>query len=448
MTRICFVLVAGLDGEVMGKGGELKVLGGFGNRAVYEPVFPAVTSTMQATLTTGASPGEHGIICNGLYTYADPDLRRHLDLTNHAEARVNVSFWEQANSLVQRPRFWEGTGKKTAMLFWQNSMPSLADARAAADVVLTPKPVHTPDGKTMTACWSSPPDLYGRLTNELGPFPLHKYWSPMAGIESSDWIAKAAERVWRREKPDLQLVYIPHLDYNLQRFGPSGEMIGRDVAEVDRVLGPLAERVRADGGILVVAGDYGMYEASVAVMPNLALREAGLLATTLDGNGKVVVDYEKSAAFVMCDHQVGHVYARERQEEVLRVLEGLKGVGAVLRTRGVIEAAGLGNARSGDLVLAASGNAWFAHDWWRSDEEKPAWQFTVDIHSKPGFDPRELFFDPVRKCIMQDPAVVKGSHGIVGGREKWPVLLSDAALPSAEMRAVDVAGWLKGLLGA
>jgi hypothetical protein len=438
------VLLAGLDAEAMA--GVLPLLGAFPHVQRYEPVFPAVTSTAQATLTTGVGPSGHGIVCNGLYTHGRAELRPHLDLSNHADARLNVSFWEQANSLLQAPRFWEGMGKKVAMLFWQNSMPSLADARPAADIVLTPKPVHTPDGKTMTACWSSPSDLYGRLSNELGPFPMHKYWSPMAGIESSQWIANAAERVWRREKPDLQLVYIPHLDYNLQRFGPGGEMIGRDVAEVDRVLGPLAERVRADGGIFIVAGDYGISAVTTCATPNLALREGGLLATKADGAGKLLADYDASAAFVMCDHQVGHVYVRERREDVVGILRGLKGVGRVLATRDEIAAVGLDHARTGDVVIVTEPSAWLAHDWWKSDEEKPAWQFSVDIHNKPGFDPRELFFDPARKCVMQDPAVVKGSHGVVGVSEKWPVVLSDAALPSREMRAVDVAGWLKGLM--
>ena len=279
MARICFVLVAGLDVEVMAGGRNLPVLGAFPHAGQYAPVFPAVTSTAQATLTTGVDAAGHGIVCNGVYTHGRPEMRPHLDLSNHAESRLNVSFWEQANSLVQAPRFWEGLGKKTAMLFWQNSMPSLASERAAAEIVLTPKPTHTPDGKTLTACWSNPSDLYARLANELGPFPLHKYWSPMAGIESSEWIAKAAERVWRREKPDLQFVYIPHLDYNLQRFGPNGEMIGPDVAAVDRVLGPLAERVRADGGIFIVVGDYGISAVS-------AVRDAepGVARSRVAGN--------------------------------------------------------------------------------------------------------------------------------------------------------------------
>ena len=444
MARICLVLMAGLDRALVERAQGLKVLGGMRHRAVYEPVFPAVTCTAQATLTTGVRAGEHGIICNGLYTHGREGMRTDLDLTNHAQTRVDVSFWEQSNTLLEKPRFWEGSGKKVAMLFWQNSMPG--PGSAAADIVVTPKPVHTPDGKTLTACWSSPEGLYGELVGKLGPFPLHKYWSPMAGLESSAWILKAAEMVWEKDRPDLQLVYVPQLDYNLMRQGPSSAAVMKDLADVDALLAPLAEKVRAQDGILVVMGDYGMTDVTRYVMPNVALREAGLLATKLDASGKVVVDYDASIAFAMVDHQVAHVYVKPgRAEEAAGVLRGLAGVGRVLSTKEEIRAVGLENERTGDLVVMAGADAWLVHDWWKDDGEKPRWQFGVDIHSKPGFDARELFFDPVRKCIAQDAGLVKGSHGLVGDSERWPMVLSDVESPEG-MKAVGVSAWLKGLL--
>jgi len=398
-------------------------------------------------LTTGVRADQHGVICNGLYTHGKVELRPHLDLGNHAEARVEVSFWEQGNSLLEMPRVWKaggGMGKKVAMLFWQQSMPGVGEG--AADIVITPKPEHGADGKTISSCWSSPADLYGRLVNELGAFPLHKYWSPMAGIESSQWILAAAERVWRREKPDLELVYVPHLDFNLQRLGPNGEAILKDLEAVDGLLGPLAERVRADGGKMIVTGDYGMNVVNTCVMPNLALRRAGMLVTKADSEGKVMVDYEASRAFVMADHQVAFLYADQKDvEEALRVLTALPGVERAATSREELERLGLANERAGCGVLMAAPTAWFAHDWWENDGEKPRWQFGVDIHNKPGFDPRELFFDPVKKCIAQDAGVVKGSHGLVDDPAKWPAILSDVAVPG-EMKAADVAGWLMGLI--
>jgi hypothetical protein len=190
-----------------------------------------------------------------------------------------------------------------------------------------------------------------------------------------------------------------------------------------------------------------MSEVNTCVMPNLALRRAGLLVTKMDGEGKVVVDHEASRAFVMADHQVAFLYAADADvEAALKVLTALPGVERVATSSEEMERLGVLNERAGCGVLLAAPSAWFAHDWWENDAEKPRWQFGVDIHNKPGFDPRELFFDPARKCIAQDASLVKGSHGLVDDPAKWPVVLSDAEIPG-EMKAAEMAGWLKGLVG-
>ncbi len=440
MPRICFILVAGLDQALLSRAlpENLPTLSSFKHRVPYRPAFPAVTCTAQATLTTGVNPDRHGIICNGLYTHGDAALRQHLDLSNHADARMNVSFWEQSNTLLQAPRLWSGSGKKVSMLFWQNSM------RGAADIVITPKPEHTPDGKTLTACWSDPSDLYATLTAQLGPFPLHNYWSPMAGLLSSQWIARAAAHVWEHHQPDIQLVYIPHLDFNLQRLGPNHPAILKDLQDVDALLAPLVAQVRDSRGSIVIAGDYGMYEVDTPILPNLALRDAGLLKTKADCDGKLLVDYDASQAFVMADHQVAFLYCDEvNLPAARRALEPLPGIARIDTApdrqspdwhSSNLASLHLATPRAGQAVLLAQPNAWFAHDWWHDDSEKPRWQFGVDIHNKPGFDPRELFFDPIKKCIAQNPALVKGSHGLIDDPAKWPVILAEHPLSSLEAK--------------
>lgn len=460
MTRVCVILVAGLDGRLLNRslGSKspgtpgLPVLSQFTHRTPLVPVLPAVTCTMQATMTTGVGPGGHGIIANGLYTHGRKDLQAHLDLSSHADFRTDVSFWEQSNQLLEAPRFWRkgggggggGGDKKVALLFCQNSMDG------AADIVLTPKPTHTPDGKTITACWSAPSELYGRLTAELGPFPLQHYWGPMASLPSSQWICRAAELVWKQDRPDLEIVYVPHLDYDLQRLGPDDLRLVEQLATVDAMLAPLVDAVRRDGGQVVIMGDYGMVPVTRAESPNLTLRHAGLLTTRPDAGGKLLVDYDRSAAFAMVDHQIAHVYVSPaRREEACRLLAGLPEVERVLSTPTELATAGLSHARTGSLVLLAQADTWFAHDWWYSEGEKPAWQFAVDIHRKPGYDPRELFFDPVRKCIAQDTALVKGSHGLVSTvPDQWPVLLCDRAIAPVgyALPATSAAGYLTALL--
>src|SRR2546430_1275454 len=113
-----------------------------GESAKMEPVFPAVTCTVQASILSGTYPNQHGIISNGLY-----------DRNNYT-----TSFWEQSNALVQTDRIWDiikrntsssSSSIKTAVLFWQNTM------YARSDIVMTPRPLHMDNGMVMW-CYSKP----------------------------------------------------------------------------------------------------------------------------------------------------------------------------------------------------------------------------------------------------------------------------------------------------
>jgi hypothetical protein len=191
-----------------------------------------------------------------------------------------------------------------------------------------------------------------------------------------------------------------------------------------------------------------MEEVDRVMLPNVELRKAGLHKTRGNEGGKLAVDFEGSEAFAMVDHQVAHVYAAPRRVGQVREMFEQSGEYRVYdrKSEGAREM-GLMNNRAGDLLLVTPGG-WMAHDWWLTEAEKPQWQFTVDIHNKPGYDPRELFFDPAKKCIAQNPRLVKGSHGASRVR---PVILSDAELPvepGEGLSARQVAPWLKSLLCA
>ena len=118
--------------------------------------------------------------------------------------------------------------------------------RPAADIVLTPKPDHRPDG-TMSLCWSEPAVYsFPSLFSQIGPFPLMNYWGPMAGIASSIWIAKASAIIWQQHQPQLQWSYIPHLDYDLQRFGPDSPQAVAAVKDMAAAIEPLVNAVLGD----------------------------------------------------------------------------------------------------------------------------------------------------------------------------------------------------------
>jgi len=403
---------------------------------VIEPVLPAVTMVAQATYTTGVLPADHGIVANGVAAFRDPSLHRHLDLNDDSAAfRRTVSFWEQSNDLLQAPRAWKGRTARVAMLFVQSSI-------GAADIVVTPKPRHADDGRTIPDCWTMPPELNDHLNEQLGVFPLRHYWGPLANIESSRWIARCAEIVWREHRPDLQLTYIPHLDYDAQRKGPTHEDTVASLAEVLAVLTPLVESVERDGGRVILLSEYGLTPVGRSIAPNVALHRAGLLplAASRNDHHTPELDFHHAAAFAMCDHQIAHVYTRDVQT-TLEAIGQLAGVASV-HVGDDREAVGLNTDRAGDIVLFAEPDAWFEYRWWDDFADAPPWAWTVDIHRKPGFDPTEMFIDRQRRRIRADqPERVKGSHGArPTDPADWPVLVGVEG--SQPLPAIAIAGLL------
>jgi predicted AlkP superfamily pyrophosphatase or phosphodiesterase len=365
------------------------------------PTFPAVTCSMQATLLSGKPPSEHGIIANG---YFDRDT-------------FEVKFWEQPAALVQAPRLWDMLpGRKTAVLFWQNSM------FINADIVVTPRPLHFDSGMVQW-CYSKPVGFY----EELGDFKLQKYWGPVAGLESSQWIAHAAQHTWRKHRPDLMLVYLPHLDYSSQKFGPDQPQALR---EVDSLVGELMQDAN-----VIVCSEYSLTPVAGALFPNRLLRAAGLLRVRKIA-GKEYLDFELSDAFAMVDHQIAHIYCKPGYAAAAR---------STLQRSTDVTFASIAHPRAGELIAVAPRDKWFAYYWWDDWAKAPEFAFTVDIHRKPGYDPCELWFDYGRMARTfkiatgTDPSRVKASHGRVDDDPRdWAVCAGMMDLPE-KMSATDFA---------
>jgi len=431
MHPTAVINVVGLTSALLGP--DTPHLSAFAREGVIAPiraVTPAVTCTAQATFLTGRLPRDHGIVGNGWYF-------REL---------AQVSFWKQANQLVQGEKVWETARRRDpsctcAKMFWWYNMYS------SADWSVTPRPLYPADGRKILDVYSEPADLRDRLKAELGPFPFFSFWGPKADIKSSEWIANASALVDRWHSPTLLLVYLPHLDYDLQRWGPSDPRIRGEVRAIDEICGRLITQCRERGRRVMLLSEYGLVDVARPVHINRELRAAGLVAIR-DELGTDALDAGASAAFAVADHQVAHVYVRDpgRVAEVQRVLERVDGIDMVLDRQGQAHL-GLDHERSGELVAIAAANAWFTYYYWLEDHRAPDFARTVDIHRKPGYDPAELFLDPslrfakariaatlARKAlgfryllevIPLDATLVRGSHGRVTASEaEGPVLIT------------------------
>jgi predicted AlkP superfamily pyrophosphatase or phosphodiesterase len=408
-----------------------------GNRpvATLQPSWPAVTCSVQATMTTGVPPSKHGIIANGIPTFLSTADQSLVDSSNFETYRKQISFWEQSNQFVQAPRFWQdasGNSKyKTALLFFQHCMPGFhGSPKPSADIVLTPKPDHGPDGKLTSLCWSNPPELVPTVFKELGPFPLMNYWGPMAGIAGSAWIAKASALIWQKYSPQLQLVYVPHLDYDLQRFGPDSPQAKKAVADVAAALDPLFSAIEADAAKVILLSEYSISAVSRSIAPNRLLKDAGLLQTRSTPDG-VLIDYEKSTAIALIDHQIAHVYTKP-DTDLKKVEEVLTTGGAAQMLTGTDR---IDHPRAGQIQLTAAPGVWFDYRWWENPADAPTFATTVDIHRKPGYDPLELFLEPGTRSITQNAALIRGSHGnlpqsngiLIGSSTSEPIKMTEVA---------------------
>ncbi|MFH1267963.1 MAG: nucleotide pyrophosphatase/phosphodiesterase family protein [Planctomycetota bacterium] len=420
---------------------NLRELMAGGEIAELVPSFPCVTCPVQANLTSGVLPREHGVVANGFY-WRD---------------RHEVEMWTSPSDCIQRPQIWDllakqETGQTSAVWF------PLHSKQCGADYVATPAPVHSPDGSESLWCYTRPAELYATLRDQLGHFPLHHFWGPMANVESTAWIVDSAIHAAQAWRPNFFYVYLPHLDYAAQRKGPDSEEARHAVAELDDVLGKLGEGFSRAYGFFakrlfwLVAGEYAITPVDHVTYPNRVLREAGLLEVREEDDGEHL-DLAASRAWALVDHQFSHVFVADGDQHVIARTAGLfrgkPGIAEVLVGEQLARY-GLDHARSGELVLVSTPDSWQAYYWWLEDDRAPAFARRVDIHRKPGYDPVELCFDPATKSIPLDATLIQGSHGApaVDPQQRTALLLSEPGLlPSPCVADTDVFRVVLGQLG-
>jgi predicted AlkP superfamily pyrophosphatase or phosphodiesterase len=420
--RIAVLNIAGLSGSLLGA--HTPGLTAFARRRghqSYEPAFPAVTCTAQSSILTGAPVAAHGIVGNGWYDRESAEVR----------------FWKQSNHIVHGGKIWDTLrrgipGFTCAKLFWWHNMYS------GADFTITPRPLYPADGRKVFDIHTQPMGMRDALKRDLGEFPFPAFWGPAAGITSSEWIATSAKWVEEKHAPTLSLVYLPHLDYPLQKDGPLASNIPCELGKIDRVATDLIVFYESRGVRVLVLSEYGISPVTRPIHPNRLFRAKGWLSIKNE-LGRETLDCGGCRAFAVADHQVAHVYLNDPsiREEVRVLLESTPGIGEI-RVPAEIWGRGIAADRAGDFIAVAEQDAWFTYHFWNDDALAPDYARTVDIHRKPGYDPCELFIDPALRLprlhiamfllkkklglrglldvIPLDATLVRGSHG----RDKVP----------------------------
>ncbi|WP_291777225.1 nucleotide pyrophosphatase/phosphodiesterase family protein [Cecembia sp.] len=402
-------------------------------KTFIQPVLPAVTCSSQSVYLTGKWPEENGIVGNGWY-FRD---------------ECEIKFWRQSNHLVQAPKIWDKLKNHDpnftcANMFWWYNMYS------SVDYAVTPRPLYPADGRKLPDIHSQPMNLRDRLQQELGQFPLFSFWGPNANIESTQWIAKASKKVDQWFNPTLNLIYLPHLDYGLQRYGPDFDKIGKDLREIDKVAEDLITYFEKQGTEVILLSEYGITAVNNPIHINRILRKEGCIVVK-DELGRETLDSGTCKAFAVADHQLAHVYVKDEADipAIKSMLERVPGIEKVLDKEGK-QKYHLDHPRAGELIAVADKDSWFTYYFWLDDNKAPDYARTVDIHRKPGYDPVETLADPEIKflkgkigmkllkkklgfrylmdVISLDASLVKGSHGRMPEHSMdWPIFVGSQA---------------------
>ena len=376
----------------------LARLAGQGDQISLVPSFPCVTCPAQANMTTGKLPSEHGVVANGFY-WRDTQ---------------EVEMWTAWNECIMAPQIWD-TLRRHDPSITSAVWFALHSKGCGADLVCTPAPIHNPDGSESLWCYTKPTEMYGQLRDALGHFPLQHFWGPLSNIKSTAWICDSALWAVREARPNFFYIYLPHLDYAAQKFGPDSEQALRALADLDgaiaRLVSGTEEAFGSSKPLWLAASEYTIVPVNHVVYPNRLLREAGLLAVDAQVDGEQL-DLKNCRAWALVDHQFSHVFVADIADvgTVAELFRGCEGIDEIL-VGTQREKYDLAHPRAGEVILISSPNSWQAYYWWLSDDRAPFFARTVDIHRKPGYDPVEMHLDMATKSIPLDATLVRGSHG-------------------------------------
>ncbi|HEX3716708.1 MAG TPA: nucleotide pyrophosphatase/phosphodiesterase family protein [Verrucomicrobiae bacterium] len=444
LNRTAVINIVGLTESLVGpRTPRIDRFRAGGKSARIIPAFPAVTCTAQANYLTGTTPSRHGIVANGWY---DRQL-------------AETHFWKQSNRLVAGAKIWDEMRRRDpkftcAQLFWWFNMYS------TADYSITPRPAYPADGRKVFDIYSWPPDIRPEIKKTLGEFPFPAFWGPAAGVDgpqgsadaASRWIAESAKWIEQKYSPTLSLIYIPHLDYNLQRLGPSSPKIAADLRQVDDLAGDLISFFQKRGVQIVLLSEYGITDVRQPIHLNRIFREQGWIAIR-EELGLELLDCGTSKVFAVADHQVAHIYFNDSSLEsrARDLILRQTGVESILGAKEKMEM-GIDHPRAGDLIAVAAKDAWFTYYYWLDDAVAPDFARCVDIHRKLGYDPVELFLNPeipgiklkiawrllqkklgfrmLMDVVPLDASLVRGSHGRRTDQSaEQPLLICERASP-------------------
>jgi predicted AlkP superfamily pyrophosphatase or phosphodiesterase len=278
---------------------------------------PTVTWPNHTTLVTGDEPARHGVVGNNYYDRA----------TGKRVTLIRDPVFDK-DQIVKVPTIYDvakTAGMRTAAIRW----PASRNAK--------------------TLDWTIPTVATADL--------MVKYTTPSLRAEAEAagvWSANASEEgdgkghggdpgwtkifnlVLHKHRPQLALLHLANIDHQEHLHGPKSPEAYEAIKQADGQVREVWEELKRDYGdnaTLVVVSDHGFSPIERMVLPNVILRDAGLVQ--VKGmrivSGQVAVVAQAGAAMV---YVTDDAHRAEIVERVRKAFAGVKGVEKVVTSDG------------------------------------------------------------------------------------------------------------------
>jgi len=273
--------------------------------AGMRPVNPTVTWPNHTAIVTGVTPAKHGVLFNGT-------------LVRDPGAPPRVEPWRDKKDMVHAPTLYDAVHEKgmtTAQVDW------VAILNAPSIDFEFPERPERPETK---------PAIVREMVKagEITQQDVDAFASQNIVWRDKVW-TDAAVHILRDHRPNLLLLHLLTLDSMQHRYGPRTPAAMVTMAELDSQVDRVVKTLETAGMLptttVFVVSDHGFRSVKKQTLPNVALRDAGLI--TVEGGKvtgtKVYVISEGGTAFVYVTAPDPDGGLLRRAREALSSIEGI-----------------------------------------------------------------------------------------------------------------------------
>jgi predicted AlkP superfamily pyrophosphatase or phosphodiesterase len=309
------------------------------------PVAPTVTWPNHTTLVTGDTPALHGVVGNNYYDRSSGE---------------NVTLiWDplyNKDQIVKVPTIYDlakEAGLTTAAIRWPASRGAKTLDWTTPDVVQESIFARYVTPSLLAECRQAKIGIDGSRNG--GPAPDHIYNDG----DQDEQNTHAFNLILRQHKPDLALIHLLNVDHTEHANGPRTPLAYAAIKLADQQVGEIWSELKRDfpdRSTLVVVSDHGFSPIDHAILPNVVLRQNGLVQV----KGKKIVG---GSVHILPQGGAALVYIKDPANrdtiiaKVKKAFTGLKGIDKVVAGRQQLAHYGVGDAsvdpHAPDMVLFA-----------------------------------------------------------------------------------------------